>query len=72
MKKALSWLLCIFLLLSCLCGCAPEDAPYVPTGDALAGENEGDAPVATQGDAEQALTLAYYPAESLNPYLCTD
>ena len=70
MKKVISWLLCICLLV--LPGCSDPDTPYVPTGDALAGEEDPVLPQATEGVTAQELMLAYYPEQSLNPYLCTD
>ena len=66
MKRITALLLALTLLLS---GCTTVEAPYVPTGDAL-GENPAQTP--TQGETDKALSLAYYPDRSLNPYTCTD
>lgn len=73
MKKYPVFILCVCLLSCVLFGCASDDAPYVPTGDALAG-NDYTAPVATdKSDAsEQDLVLVYYPTEPMNPYTCND
>ena len=72
MKKILLLLLCAAMLISIL-GCAAEDTPYVPTGDALADE---DADVnATQPDEDtgtQEFSLAYYTDRSMNPVTATD
>ncbi len=71
MKKAILFLLCFCLLGGCLAGCNNDDA-YVPTGDALAGENDPVTPNATVATVAQDLVLVYYPDESMNPYLCND
>lgn len=69
MKQILSFLLATLLALS-LFGCAPDDKPYVPTGDALdSGEGNTIAPPVQQ---DQQLSLIYYPNRSMNPYTCTD
>lgn len=67
-------ILLILLALLCLSGCGPNNAVYVPTGDGLTWDDDYTGPVYTkpQEDKEQALTLAYYPNRSLNPYLCND
>ena len=71
MKRILSLILCLAFLF--LCGCAGADKPYVPTGDALMdADDEGPAPTAPQKNELDSLVLAYYPDQSLNPYLCTD
>ena len=41
MKRILLLLLCAAMMLSIFSGCAAEDNPYVPTGDALALERLG-------------------------------
>ena len=66
MKRVIALFLALTLLLS---GCATVEMPYVPTGDAL-GEDQVQTP--TQGQSDKALSLAYYPERSLNPYTCTD
>ncbi len=61
------------LLVCLLCGCAAEETPYVPTGDALTWEE--DIPQNTTAAAEipeQELVLAYYPDVTLNPFTCKD
>lgn len=67
MKRILSVLLICTLLLT---GCSWEEPDYLPTGDALLGENE-TAPPATVPSAKE-LSMVYYPDRSLNPYQCTD
>ena len=73
MKKILLLLLCAAMLLGIFSGCAAEDTPYIPTGDALAPE---DADVnATQPDEDtgtQEFSLAYYANRSMNPVIATD
>ena len=73
MKKFITLLLCALMVLSLFAGCAAEDTPYVPTGDALAPE---DADVnATQPEEEgeiQEFSLAYYKDRSMNPTIATD
>lgn len=73
MKKIISILLCLTLLMSLFTGCGAAHDPeaYIPTGDAL----EQD--TVTQkdkvgSDQEQTMSLAYYPDRSLNPLDCTD
>lgn len=71
MKRIISLLLCMIIFI--LCGCSNADSPYVPTGDALMDANdEGPAPTAPNTVQQDSLVLAYYPEESLNPYVCTD
>ena len=69
MKRITALLLMIILLIG-LFGCAKEEAPYTPTGDALDGW-EGST-VAPPTLTEQNLTLAYYPTHTMNPYTCTE
>ena len=73
MKKILLLLLCAAMVLTMFAGCAAEDTPYEPTGDALAPE---DADVnATQPEEEgapQEFSLAYYKERSMNPTVATD
>lgn len=70
MKKLISLLLCLCLLTLPACGGPAAD--YVPTGDALAGEDDNLSPQVTEGVSAQELMLAYYPDQSLNPFLCLD
>ena len=73
MKRILPLLLSLCLILSCFSGCAAEDKPYVPHGDALAPEeadvNLEDIP---EDNTPQELTLAYYPNRSMNPFKAND
>ena len=71
MKRIISLVLCLFLLV--LCGCSRADSPYVPTGDALMdADDQGPVPTAPNQEEQDSLVLTYYPKESLNPYQCTD
>lgn len=69
MKRILALCLIACLLCALLPGCAVEEGPYIPTGDAL-----DDSTVTTDPpeQAGQELTLIYYPDRSLNPYTATD
>ena len=73
MNRIFPLILCLCMLVGMLSGCAAEDTPYIPNGDALAPE---DADVfATEppdNSIPQELTLAYYPERSMNPYEATD
>ena len=70
MNRILSLLLIAVCMLSILSGCTLEEPPYVPTGDAL--DNENNNTIHNRPQQEQALTLAYYPKRSMNPYTSTD
>ncbi len=73
MKKILPLILCLALLLGCLPGCAAEDTPYTPTGDALEPEDADLTATKAQESAEpQELTLCYYAERELNPFRSTD
>lgn len=73
MKRILPMLLCLSVVLSLFAGCAAEDTPYVPTGDALAAEDADLFATAPKDDsAPQELTLAYFENRSMNPYKATD
>ena len=73
LNRILSLLLSAALLLGCFAGCAAEDTPYIPTGNALAAEDaDVDATLPDENTEPQVLSLAYYPERSLNPYLCSD
>lgn len=73
--RKIALLLVIALLLPIAAGCESETA-YVPTGDGLADvttpvdETKMNAPGELDLE-EQFYTLAYYPEEGFNPYLCT-
>ena len=73
MKKIISMLLCIGMMLSLFAGCAAEDRPYEPSGDALAAEDADlFATVPKDDSIPQELTLAYFENRSMNPYVATD
>ena len=71
--KRLSALILVLALVLSLLGCAAEDTPYVPSGDALAAEDADLNAVEEDTQKEpQEFSLAYYPDRSLNPFACTD
>ncbi len=70
MKRLILCILVGALMLS-LCGCLPEERPYVPTGDGLYSEGATTAPT-DPGAAEQQMKMAYYPDLGLNPYRVAD
>ena len=73
MKKILALLLCLLLLTGMFAGCAAEDTPYVPTGDALAPEDADVNATIPEEEVEQPdFTLAYYSNRSMNPVIATD
>ena len=74
MKRIICLLLSSLVLIGLLCGCAPEDASYTPTGDGLTWDEDYTGPVYTKPseEGEQSLKLTYYPDRSMNPFLCTD
>lgn len=68
MKKILAMLLTLALTLGLLAGCGSKSGDaYVPTGDALLGEDEEPADLRYEDEELQSLTLAYYPNWSMNP-----
>ena len=69
MKRIFACLLCMVMLCSLLSGCNEEEAPYVPTGDALHDDSIVTKPTEP---AEQDLALVYAPNSSLNPFAATD
>ena len=74
--RNIALLLVFALLLPLFAGCDTETA-YVPTGNGLADVTQPVDPteVTAPGKVEQEdvfYTLAYYPSEGLNPYLCTN
>ena len=72
MKKLISLILALLLAVS-LFGCAAEDTPYVPTGDALEAEDADlNAEPEKEDNGPQEFSMAYYPDRSLNPLTCTD
>lgn len=67
MKKIISILLCLCMVLPLLTGCRAESPEsYVPTGDALVMEGDEEAQK-VQLDENQSLSLAYYPTGGMNP-----
>ena len=70
MKRIFSVVICFMIMISLFSGCnLAEEAPYVPTGDGLTYEDQSpDQDV----DSNQSLMLTYYPAQTLNPLICTD
>ena len=73
MKKILLLLLCAAMVLSIFSGCAAEDTPYVPTGDALAPEDaDVNATIPDEEQEQQEFSLAYYTNRSMNPTIATD
>jgi len=73
MKKILLLLLCAAMVLGCFSGCAAEDTPYEPTGDALAPEDaDVNATIPEEDSQAQEFSLAYYANRSMNPTIATD
>ena len=72
MKKILVLVLCLVMVLSCFSGCAAEDTPYVPKGDALMDEEADlNTPISEETE-EQELTMVCYLEKSMNPYVSND
>lgn len=69
MKKLTALLLVAALLCGLLAGCAKEEEPYVPTGNALVMDGEEPDDFLEEEVVEQELTLAYYPDRSMNPLI---
>lgn len=70
MKRFFALLLCAVMALTAAAGCAREEEPYVPTGDALV-YDPSETPT-QQVTTDQNFSLAYYPDRSMNPYQSTD
>ena len=73
--RKIALLLAVALLLPVFAGCESEKA-YVPTGNGLADVTSPTEEISVNAPgeldmAEQFYTLAYYPEEGFNPYLCT-
>ncbi len=77
--RKIAMLLCLALMLGLFAGCE-SDGAYVPTGDGLAdytqpSQQTKPTEMKAPGELEtqkNAFTLAYYPKEGFNPYLCTN
>lgn len=73
MKRSIPLILCLCLLLGLFAGCAAENTPYEPTGDALMPEDADLTATTPKAENEpQELTLAYYADRELNPFRSTD
>ena len=72
MKKTLVLVLSLVMILGCFSGCAAEDTPYVPHGDALVHEDTDlNAPIEEVKDPQE-LTMVCYLDKSMNPYVSND
>lgn len=72
MKKTLPLILCLALILGALSGCAAEDTPYVPHGDALMSEDADlNAPIEEEKEPQE-LTMVCYLDRSMNPFVSSD
>ena len=69
MKKITALTLALALFCGLLAGCAKEDEPYVPTGNALVMDGEEPNDFLDDEEKTQELTLAYYPDRSMNPLI---
>ena len=69
MKRIAAMLLCAALAVGLL-GCRSEQNAYTPTGDGLSDVTQSTE--AGSKEEPRALSLAYYPGKSLNPFLATD
>ena len=73
MKRILLLLLCAAMVFTLFTGCAAEDAPYEPTGEALAPEDaDVNATQPPERAESQEFSLAYYESRSMNPLIATD
>ena len=74
MKRSISLLLALTLILGLFSGCAnqTDNSAYVPTGDAILLEGQEPEDIMPEEEEEQALYLAYYPDRSLNPLYGSD
>lgn len=69
MKKLTALLLCFCLVCGCFSGCASkEEAPYVPTGDAILLEGQDPEDLMVEEESPP-VTLAYNPEMSMNPLI---
>lgn len=72
MKKFISLLLALTMLLGLFSGCQKEEEveeAYTPTGDALLMEGDSVEEYLAEEEEEQVLTLAYNPDRSMNPLI---
>lgn len=74
MKRNISILLCLAVLMGLFSGCSAANEPgaYMPTGDALENETAVEVETVPESDQEQELSLAYYADRPLNPLVSTD
>lgn len=74
MKKRLSMLLVLAMILGLFSGCGREidNSGYVPTGNAILMEGQDPEDIMPEEEDTQELTLAYYPTRSLNPLFGSD
>ena len=74
MKRSISLLLALSLILGLFSGCAnqTDNSAYIPTGDAILLEGQEPEDFMPEEEEEQALYLAYYPDRSLNPLYGSD
>ena len=74
MRKNLSLLLALSLLLGLFSGCANkiDNSGYVATGDAILMEGQDPEDLMPEEEDTQELTLAYYPDRKLNPLFGSD
>lgn len=69
MKKITALFLIAAIFCGLFAGCAKEEEPYVPTGNALVMEGQDPDDFIYEEEKVQELTLAYYPDRSLNPLI---
>ncbi|MBQ3192586.1 MAG: hypothetical protein IJO21_05415 [Oscillospiraceae bacterium] len=74
MKKCISLLLALSMLLGLLSGCGKDydNSGYIPTGDAILMEDQEPEDILEEELEEQEVGLAYYPDRSLNPIFGSD
>ncbi len=66
MRRPIQSIIAALMALCLLCGCLPQEGPYVPTGDGLAGDSSR--PSSAPSQTEQQMKLAYYPEAGFHPY----
>ena len=74
MKRLMSLLLAIALMLPVFSGCSKkiDNSGYVATGNAILMEGQNPEDIMPEEEDHQELTLAYYPDRSLNPLFGSD